>query len=78
MDNQRLELLPALEITDGGFTATNVTFKTDLSMWFRADYGSLLDPATANEGRANEIWVDNQIKQSIDAFEDRKRDSIED
>ena len=78
MDNQRLALVPALVITDGGSTATNVTLKTDLSMWFRAEDGSLLDPATANEGGANESWVDNQIKQSIDAFEDRNRDGIED
>lgn len=78
MDNQRLGLVPALVIADGSATATNVTLKTDLSTWFQAADGSLLDPATANEGGPNESWVDNQIKASIDAFEDRDRDGVED
>ena len=78
MDNQRLALVPALVIADGASTATNVTLKTDLSMWFQAADGTLLDPATANEGGPNESWVDNQIKASIDAFEDRNRDGVED
>ena len=78
MDNQRLGLVPALVITDGVATSTNVTLKTDLSTWFQAADGSLLDPDTANEGGPNESWVDNQIKASIDAFEDRNRDGTED
>ena len=78
MDNQRLGLVPALVITDGVTTSTNVTLKTDLSTWFEAADGSLIDPATANEGGPNESWVDNQIKASIDAFEDRNRDGTED
>lgn len=78
MDNQRLGLAPALVVTDGVSTSTNVTLKADLSTWFQAADGSLLDPVTANEGGPNESWVDNQIKASIDAFEDRNRDGSED
>jgi len=50
----------------------------DLTTWFEAADGNLLDPATANEGGQNESWVDNNIKQSIEAFEDRNRDGSED
>jgi hypothetical protein len=79
MDNQRIGLVPPLTIEAGSSPApTNVTLRVDLTAWFEAADGSLLDPATANDGGQNKSWVDNAIKQSIDAFEDRNRDGSED
>ena len=40
--------------------------------------GTLLDPASANEGGANESVVENNIENSIDAFEDDDRDGDDD
>lgn len=36
--------------------------------------GSLVDPESANKGRENENVVENNIKNSIDAFRDDDRD----
>ena len=74
MDNQRIGLVPPLTIEAGSSASTNVTLRVDLTTWFEAADGNLLDPATANEGGQNESWVDNNIKQSIEAFEDDDRD----
>jgi hypothetical protein len=43
-------------------------------MWFRDAGGSLVDPSTANKGAANENLVKDNIRDSIDAFEDADRD----
>ena len=37
----------------------------------------LIDPATANQGGANKSLVDNNIKNSIKAFEDDDHDGDE-
>ena len=77
MDNQEIQLTPALDIADGA-PATNVTLRLDIGTWFRAADGSLVDPDSANKGGENESIVANNIKASIDAFEDRDRDGTED
>jgi hypothetical protein len=73
MDEQRYDLIPALVIADGTTTA-NVTLHLDLTMWFRDAGGSLVDPSTANKGEPNENLVKDNIRDSIDAFEDADRD----
>jgi len=72
MDNQEIRLDPALDIADGAPT-TNVTLQLGIGDWFRAADGSLMDPDSANKGGENESVVANNIKASIDAFEDRDR-----
>ncbi len=70
---QEFNLSPALVI-DEMTTSTNVTIRVDLSAWFRTASGGLLDPATANKGNPNENLVKDNIKNSMEAFEDEDRD----
>ncbi|MGQ0721479.1 MAG: hypothetical protein ACT4PE_07900 [Candidatus Eiseniibacteriota bacterium] len=69
---QEFDLNPPLVVETS--QDTNVTVRLDLSAWFRGASGSLLDPATANKGGANESRVNDNIKQSIEAFEDHDGD----
>ena len=73
---QEVPLSPPLVVTDG--TSLNVTFSVDVGTWFRALDGSLIDPATANKGQANENLVKDNIRASIDVFEDNDRDGSDD
>ena len=73
---QEVQLNPPLVVTDG--TALNVTFSVDVVTWFKALDGSLVDPATANKGQANEQLVKDNIEASIDIFEDNDRDGSSD
>lgn len=61
--------LPPLVI-DEMTTTAGITIRVDLDAWFRAADGGLLDPATANKGGANENLVKDNIKNSMEAFED--------
>ncbi len=61
--------LPPLVI-DETTTTTGVTIRVDLDAWFRAAGGGLLDPGTANKGGPNENLVKDNIKDSMEAFED--------
>ncbi len=61
--------LPPLVI-DATTTTTGVTIRVDLDAWFRAADGGLVDPATANKGGPNENLVKDNIKNSMEAFED--------
>ncbi|HMC55284.1 MAG TPA: hypothetical protein VKH19_08950 [Gemmatimonadaceae bacterium] len=47
----------------------NVTIKVDLGTWFR-NGTTVIDPATANPGQANETLVRNNIRSSFKSFED--------
>lgn len=73
---QEIEFKPPLEVQEG--ETKNVTFTVDLNHWFRNADGLLIDPGSANEGGANEHLVENNIKTSIDVFEDDDRDGKED
>jgi hypothetical protein len=64
---QELELVPSLVVAEGG--NTNLTIFVDLSAWYLVN-SVLVDPATANTGGPNESAVNNNIKDSFDAFED--------
>lgn len=70
---QTLLFNPLLVIAETA-TATNVTIKVALAAWFRAANGTLLDPATGNKGGQNESLIKENIKQSMEAFEDDDHD----
>ncbi len=61
-----------------GTTPTNLTVRIDLSTWFRnGATGPLIDPATAGNGGGNKSTVENNIKNSVKAFEDKDQDGDE-
>ena len=74
---QETELATPIEVIDAS-TATNVTVMIDLSRWFVDGSGNLVDPGTANKGGANESLVKENIKQSMEAFEDENHDGHDD
>jgi len=59
-------------------SSSNMTLDVDLSTWFRAQDGSSIDPATANDGGANKSVVEGNIKRSIKVFEDDDRNGRDD
>jgi hypothetical protein len=67
-DEQEIDLVPPLVVAET--TSTNVTIFVDIDGWFRTGAGALVDPATANTGEPNESLVTENIKQSLEAFED--------
>jgi hypothetical protein len=74
---QEFDLMPPLEVTvDGG--STNITIRVGLADWFVNSGGILVDPATANKGGSNESIVKENIKQSVEAFEDQDKDGDDD
>ncbi len=73
---QEYEFHPPLHVDASG-TATNLTIRLDVSTWFRNVAGALIDPATAGAGGANEGLVNENIRNSIKAFEDENRDGDE-
>jgi hypothetical protein len=70
---QEFDLAPPLVIAED-VASTNVTVRLDLAAWFRDGAGMLLDPQTGNQGEVNEGLIKENIKQSVEAFEDRDRD----
>ncbi len=54
----------------------NVTLTIDLSSWFRASGGLLIDPRTANKGEPNEQLVEDNIEASIEGFRDDDSDGV--
>jgi len=73
---QERRISPPLVVTDG--SSVNVTFSVDVRTWFVALDGSLIGPATANKGEPNEGVVEENIKNSIDIFEDDDKDGSSD
>jgi len=70
------DLMPNLVVD--GTTSSNLTVRIDLSLWFRnGATGPLVNPATAGNGGANKSLVENNIKNSVKAFEDDDRDGDE-
>lgn len=67
-----LEFSPALVIEEA--TQTNITVFIEIDTWFLDASGALVDPATANKGGSNESLVEENIQQSIEAFEDEDFD----
>jgi len=75
--DQEYDLVPPL-VVDGSSSAVNLTLSIDVTSWFVAPDGTLIDPETANKGGANERLVTENIKRSIDVYEDHDRDGHED
>lgn len=75
-EEQEVQLVPPLVVTDGA--SLNVTFSVDVMTWFEALDGSLVDPATGNKGGLNEGLVKDNIRASIDIFEDDDRNGSSD
>ena len=50
----------------------------DLGTWFRALDGSLVDPQSANNGGSNEGLVNENVKRSLETFEDEDHDGSDD
>lgn len=73
--SEELAFNPPLSVVDG--TPANLTIRLDVSTWF-VNGGALIDPASANVGGPNESIVQNNIKSSVDAFEDDNRDGRDD
>lgn len=70
---QEFHLMPPL-LVDAATTSTNVTIRVDLAAWFVDGSGAVVNPAEANQGGQYESLVKENIKQSIEAFEDQDRD----
>jgi len=75
-EEQEVSLDDPLLVQDG--TPANLTLKIDVSGWFMAGDGMLIDPATAGHGGANEVLVEANIRRSIEAFEDHDQDGEHD
>ena len=75
-EEQEQALVPPLSLETA--TATDLTLFVDIDNWFRTRAGTLLDPASANEGGANESLVEDNIEASVDVFEDDDRDGDDD
>jgi hypothetical protein len=74
---QEIQLVPPLDLTADG--PANVTIRIDVATWFLNESATgLVDPATANQGGANEGVVKNNIEQSIEAFHDDDSDGLDD
>jgi hypothetical protein len=73
---QTIELSPPLVVAQSG--ATDLTIFFDVSSWFTASGGRLIDPASAVKGQANEDVVKDNIKRSLRAFRDNNEDGAED
>lgn len=72
-EEQEIALVPNLVIGEDA-PSTNVTIRLDVGTWFVDGNGDLFDPATALDGEPNENLAKDNIKASIDAFEDEDQD----
>ena len=70
------DLAPPLVV--GESSAADLTLFVDLSTWFRGGDGNFVDLATANDGGANEGVVNENVKNSLEAFEDDDHDGSDD
>lgn len=64
-----LEFDPPITV---GASATTLTVHVSIDRWFADHNGSLVNPATANAGGANENLVSDNVRRSFHAFEDNE------
>jgi len=76
-EEQEYDLVPPLVI-DEMTESVNVTLTIDVAAWFRDHSGDLVNPQSANKGGDNESMVNENIKQSFEAFEDDDKDGESD
>lgn len=72
-EEQEVELVPPL-VVEAGSGSVNLTLVLDVTTWFAGAGGALIDPRTANKGGPNHDLVEENIKASIDVFDDDDRD----
>ncbi len=75
-DEMEFELSPPL--IAGETAASDLTLLVNLDRWFQDGSGALLDPASANPGQPNESLVAQNIRSSLEAFEDDDHDGRDD
>jgi hypothetical protein len=71
---QEFNLNPPLTVSGETVGGTNVTVMLDVDAWFRDLSGDLVNPQDGNKGGQHESLVKENIKQSIEAFEDHDSD----
>lgn len=71
---QETQFTTPIVVADG---PTSFTLNVDIGAWFR-NGADLVDPATALNGQPNQGLVEENIKQSFQAFEDGDHDGQED
>jgi hypothetical protein len=76
-EEQEIELSTPITVGADG-AEVGVTLSLDLASWFVDGSGNLIDPRTALDGGANDGVVEENIKRSIDGFEDDDHDGVED
>jgi hypothetical protein len=69
-------LNPAVTANETG--ATDLTLFVNLDGWFRGTGNALIDPLTANPGQPNQSLVEQNIRNSLEAFEDEDHDGRDD
>jgi hypothetical protein len=69
-------LEPPVTVADA--SATDLTLFASLDSWFRDQAGTLVDPVSANDGGINQGLVEQNIKSSLDTFEDEDRNGRDD
>jgi hypothetical protein len=74
---QEFDLSPPIVVTSET-TSTNVTVLLGVDQWFRDGSGDLVNPQDGNKGGQHESLVKENIKQSIEAFEDEDHDGHDD
>jgi hypothetical protein len=76
--NEEMEfnLVPELAVSETG--TADLTLFASLDSWFRDAGGALVDPASANAGGPNQGLVEQNIRSSLDAFEDENHDGLDD
>ncbi len=67
---QELDLFPTLQVD----ASTNITIEVGLDGWFVDGSGVTVNPETGNKNGVNENLIKDNIKNSIEAFEDNDRD----
>ena len=75
-EEQEFDLLPELTVAESGMA--DLTLYASLDSWFRDSAGTLVDPVSANDGGPNQGLVEQNIKSSLDAFEDENHDGRDD
>jgi hypothetical protein len=75
-DEMEFNLVPELAVAESG--TADLTLLLSLDPWFRDAGGNLLDPATAGSGGPNQGLVEQNIKSSLNAFEDENHDGRDD
>ena len=65
-------------VVEEGAQPTTGTLLIDVATWFVASDGSLIGPRTAGDGGPNEGLVEDNIRASIDGFEDEDEDGEDD